>query len=217
MASNDRRLFRYPAPAADMSAFHCTSTIVRKSRFLAQTCRVGSREEARKFVESIRNQRADATHNCWAFMAGPPGDTACVGSSDDGEPHGTAGRPMLNALAHCGIGQICVVVSRWFGGIKLGTGGLVRAYQDAVRNNLESLPLINVCPRCRWHLETGYEWLPAINRLLPEHEAIVEEESWGERASFLLTAPLDRSEDLARSIAGASNGQALLREAGGNG
>lgn len=119
---------------------------------------------------------------------------------------------MLNALAHCGIGQICVVVSRWFGGIKLGTGGLVRAYQDAVRTNLESLPLINITPRCRWRLETGYEWLPAINRLLPDCEAIIEKESWGERASFLLSAPLDRSEELRRSIAGASNGQARLRE-----
>lgn len=212
MASNDRRFFRYPAPAADRLAPHCTETIVRKSRFLAQTCQVASREAAREFIESIRGQHIDATHNCWAFMAGPPGDTACVGSSDDGEPHGTAGRPMLSALTHCGIGQICVVVSRWFGGIKLGTGGLVRAYQDAVRNNLESLLLINVTPRGSWCLETGYEWLPAIKRLLPEHEATIEKESWGERASFLLTVPLDRSEELKLSIAGASNGQALLRK-----
>ena len=91
-------------------------------------------EAARAFVEQIRTKHADATHNCWAFVTGAPGHSGQVGFSDDGEPHGTAGRPMLQVLLHCGVGEITMVVTRWFGGVKLGTGGLVRAYQDSVRS-----------------------------------------------------------------------------------
>ena len=84
----------------------------------------------------------DATHNCWAYVAGPPASTGRVGMSDAGEPHGTAGRPMLTVLLHSGVGEIAAVVTRYYGGIKLGTGGLVKAYGGAVLAALEALPRV---------------------------------------------------------------------------
>ena len=119
---------RYAVPDVALQQPHCTEIIIRRSRFLAQCAHTPDPAAARAFVEQIRRRHADATHNCWAYAAGAPGDTAQIGSSDDGEPHGTAGRPMLQIVLHSGIGELCVVVSRWFGGVKLGTGGLVRAY-----------------------------------------------------------------------------------------
>lgn len=135
---------RYPIPAAGPDRPHRTELLIRRSRFLAQCAHTPGPEAARAFVESIRRANADATHNCWAYAAGAPGQTARIGSSDDGEPHGTAGRPMLQVLLHCGIGEICVVVTRWFGGVKLGTGGLVRAYTTATARALEAAEVVTV-------------------------------------------------------------------------
>lgn len=204
---------RFPIPAAAPDAPHCTELEIRKSLFLAQACRCASRAEARNFVESIRALRPDATHNCWAYVAGAPGDSGQIGSSDDGEPHGTAGRPMLNVLLHCGIGQICVVVSRWFGGVKLGTGGLVRAYQDSCLKNLETLPLGEAVPRAVWSLDVDYSYLAAIQRGLPLLEAKILLENYAEKASLVISAPVENNKALAALIANASNGSAILVEA----
>lgn len=211
MAAIDKRL-RYPIPAADFLNPHCAQIIVRKSRFLAQACQADSAAMSRKFVDQVRGRHPDATHNCWAFIAGAPGNTAFIGSSDDGEPHGTAGRPMLQSLLHCGIGQICVVVSRWFGGIKLGTGGLARAYQDAVAENLKSLPLVTAVPRSRWKAVVEYADLPAIRRLLAGFEVEIEAEEYGNAASLILSAPQDRDTELVMALANASNGNVKLVE-----
>lgn len=202
---------RFPVPAATVQLPFCTQTLVRKSRFLAQTARIAGREEALAFVEEIRKAHPDATHNCWAFVAGAPGDSAQVGSSDDGEPRGTAGRPMLTVLLHCGIGQICVVVSRWFGGIKLGTGGLARAYQEAVTENVKILPVECAIPRANWHLTVKYTWLPALQKLLPDFEAQIKEQSYGEDASLLISVPLDKQDALNMAIAHISNGKVQLK------
>lgn len=156
----------YPIPLAGASAPHTASLLIKRSRFLTQIARTGTPEEARAFIERIRSLNTDATHNCWAFVAGPPGSTARIGCNDDGEPHGTAGRPMLQILLHSGVGQICAVVTRWFGGIKLGTGGLVRAYQDSVSNCLASLPTEILIPSVTLSLRMGYGDRNAALRLL---------------------------------------------------
>ncbi|NLG62975.1 MAG: hypothetical protein GX539_12100, partial [Candidatus Cloacimonetes bacterium] len=101
--------------------------MVQRSRFIATLAHAPDVESARAFIEEVRAEFPDATHNCWAFVAGPPGSTSHVGFSDAGEPHGTAGRPMLDVLLHSGIGEVAAVVTRYFGGVKLGKGGLVRA------------------------------------------------------------------------------------------
>ncbi len=130
----------YPVPDLPPGSFHRTEDTIRRSRFIVSVARAASPEAAHAFIEQIRAEHAQATHNCWAFNAGAPGDTAQVGASDDGEPKGTAGRPMLTAVLHSGIGEVVVVVTRYFGGILLGTGGLVRAYLGTAKLGLETVP-----------------------------------------------------------------------------
>lgn len=134
----------YLVPDLPSGGFFREEETVKRSRFIVTVGRAASPEAAHAFIEKIREEHSQATHNCWAFNAGEPGSTAQVGASDDGEPKGTAGRPMLTAVLHSGIGEVVVVVTRYFGGILLGTGGLVRAYQGSAQLGLE---------RCRPGLE----------------------------------------------------------------
>ena len=202
---------RYPIPAAGPDRPHCTELLIRRSRFLTHCAHTPGLDAARAFVESIRRTNADATHNCWAYAAGAPGHTARIGSSDDGEPHGTAGRPMLQVLLHCGIGEICVVVTRWFGGVKLGTGGMVRAYQNSVRENLAGLALTEQVPLSRMECTVGYAHLDALRRLLPAFEAKITSEDYQTGARLHLSLPEEQTAAFCRAVAGASNGAALCR------
>ena len=199
---------RFPIPAADAAAPFQTEIIIRRSRFLTHCAHTPGMEAARAFVEQIRTKHADATHNCWAFVAGAPGHSGQVGFSDDGEPHGTAGRPMLQVLLHCGIGEISVVVTRWFGGVKLGTGGLVRAYQDSVRDVLADLPQEERVPRCLARVEVDFAHLDRLHRLLPELEARVRDEAYGARAVLSISLPAARREEFAVLLAGRTDGRA---------
>ena len=104
---------------------------IKRSKFLTWLAPVDSPESAKRWIQSIRDQYPDARHVCWAYIAGAP-NTVLKSMSDDGEPSGTAGKPMLNVLEHSNIGDIAVAVVRYFGGIKLGTGGLARAYSSSV-------------------------------------------------------------------------------------
>lgn len=201
---------RYPVPAATPVEPHCSETVVRRSRFLAQCARAASPGAARAFVEAVRRRWPDATHNCWAFAAGAPGDTARIGSSDDGEPHGTAGRPMLQVLLHSGVGEVCVVVTRWFGGVKLGTGGLVRAYQDAVRENLAGLSCVERVPQAVADLVVDYAHLDGLRRQLAALEGVVEAEAYAERATLRVRLPEERVQALQDALAAVSNGSAAL-------
>ncbi len=183
---------------------------VRRSRFLAQAARAETPGAARDFVESIRARWPDATHNCWAYVAGPPGSTARIGASDDGEPRGTAGRPMLTVLLHSGVGEICCVVTRWFGGVKLGTGGLVRAYQESVSACLADLPLAPKVLPLRLSLRLDYADSDRARRLLARHGARVLAEDYG--ASVLLTVELPdpAARAFQEDLAEATGGRALV-------
>lgn len=148
----------YLVPDLAPGEIHRVEDVIRRSRFIATFARASSTEEARDFLERIRAEHAQATHNCWAYVAGEPGSTAQVGASDDGEPKGTAGRPMLTALLHSGVGEVAVVVTRYFGGILLGTGGLVRAYQGSVKLGLETLPTVRKEEGVRYL----FRWIPLL-------------------------------------------------------
>jgi len=119
----------------------CYEQEIKKSRFIAYAANAATAEAAHDFIKQIRKKYPDARHVCWAFVAGKPGNTTQVSFSDDGEPNGTAGMPMLNVLQHGETGDIVVVVVRYFGGIKLGTGGLARAYSSSVSAVLKIMPL----------------------------------------------------------------------------
>lgn len=141
---------------------------IKRSRFIATIGHVRGREEARQFIVKAQEQWPGANHYCWAFVAGNPAKTMDIGMSDGGEPQGTAGRPILNVLRHSGIGEVAAVVIRYFGGIRLGTGGLVRAYAGSVQKALEELPLDQFVPSKRLKFALPYADEDALRRLLSE-------------------------------------------------
>lgn len=202
----------YPIPLAGASAPHTASLLIKRSRFLTQIARTGTPEEARAFIERIRSLNTDATHNCWAFVAGPPGSTARIGCNDDGEPHGTAGRPMLQILLHSGVGQICAVVTRWFGGIKLGTGGLVRAYQDSVSNCLASLPTEILIPSVTLSLRMGYGDRDSALRLLRQCGGSVLSEDFSENVRLSVRVPESSAEAFRAGLFTAGGGKVVVEE-----
>ena len=145
---------------------------IKRSKFIAYAINVTDREQADAFVKHLKNTNPKANHVCWAFIAGPP-ETTERSMSDDGEPSGTAGMPMLKVLQYSGLGDIAVAVVRYFGGTKLGTGGLQRAYSDAVVQVLEDLQLTLKVNRLQLRIEYAYSFQGAISRLL-QHYAVQE-------------------------------------------
>lgn len=127
--------YNIPAQSLEVEA------VIKNSQFITRVRNVASAELAKSFIKEMNLTYPDATHHCWAYIVGNPQSTTLVSCSDDGEPSGTAGKPMLNVLQHSGIGDIVVVCTRFYGGTKLGTGGLTRAYGGGVKLALDSLAL----------------------------------------------------------------------------
>ena len=157
---------------SDTLAARATHAIeVRHSRFLAQAAAAGSTGDAMAFLAEVAD--ADATHNCWAYRVG-----AEYRSSDDGEPAGTAGRPILAAIDGQGFDQIVVVVTRWYGGIKLGAGGLVRAYGGVAAECLRTASRRPLVAMRELELQAGFEDLGAVHAALAAHQGLKGEEGF---------------------------------------
>jgi uncharacterized YigZ family protein len=201
--SDDPGAGGFPVP----SGCHRVEEVIRGSRFITTLGHAHGEEEARRFIEEIQAEFPDATHNCWAFVAGPPGTTARIGMSDDGEPHGTAGRPILETLLHSGVGEVVAVVTRYFGGTKLGRGGLGRAYAGGVKLALETLPIQRKVIRERVRIEVGYPAVDALFHFLDEVDGVREEEDFGETARIVAAVPEDRIPDLERAVAEMTGGR----------
>jgi uncharacterized YigZ family protein len=159
-------------------------------------------------VARVSAEFPDATHHCWAFVAGPPGTTAQVGLGDAGEPHGTAGRPILNVLLHSEVGEVAAVVSRWFGGVKLGKGGLSRAYGDAVLAALADLPTEERIERVEVTLKVPYRAADRLTRVLAEMGATARQQPLGDGEGVELRAdlPVDRIDRLRAGVASITSG-----------
>jgi len=198
---------RYLVPAAT----HRVEETILRSRFVTTVGRASSVEEARAFIAAVSEEFSDTNHNCWAYVVGPPGDTSRVGLSDAGEPHGTAGRPMLNVLLGSGVGDIAAVVSRYFGGTKLGKGGLVRAYSNGVRLALEGLPTVELVEKARLSVRLAYGDVDTVRRALPRYEATVLEEEFGTDVVLGIDLPVEHVEPFAEAVAGMTNGRAVVQ------
>jgi len=147
------------------------------SRFLAVVGAAAAEEEARAVLASLARDHPDATHLCWALRLGwPPRER----SSDAGEPAGTAGVPMLQVLRGAGLSDVLAVAVRWFGGVKLGKGGLARAYAAAVRAALAGLPTTRRTPRVRLALSAPLARIGAVKRVVHPPEVEIESETWGD-------------------------------------
>lgn len=197
---------RYPVPASA----HRVEQEISRSRFITTVARAGTVAEATEIIRGVRAEFADATHNCWAYVIGPPGDTAHIGMSDDGEPRGTAGRPMLNVLLHGGVGDVVAVVTRYYGGTKLGTGGLVRAYSGGVQLALSSLPVTERIDYAHLRVVIGYASLAALQQLLPLYGADVVSHVFEVDVRMELRVPQPRLDDFCAAVLDATRGQAVL-------
>lgn len=200
----------YCIPDLEPEALHRCEETIRRSRFIVSLAHTPDPEAARAFVERIKREFPDATHNCWAYAAGAPGQTGKVGYSDDGEPHGTAGRPMLTMLLHGGVGELAAVVTRYFGGIKLGTGGLVRAYQGMVRLGMETLPTREHMIPARIEVVLDYPHITVFRRLLPDYRATVDAETFGVDATYRLLLPEGNIPALEAALTELTDGAVLV-------
>lgn len=194
---------RYRIPASR----HAAEQVISRSRFVCSLAHAETTESAQAFIREIRDQWPDSRHHATAWVAGPPGTTAQVGMSDDGEPHGTAGRPMLNILLHSDVGEIVAVVTRWFGGIKLGTGGLARAYAGTVELALLGLPTTIRMETVVLDLAFGYARIDVIQRLLPQFEATTVAEEYLDAVRTRVRVPASAREALCAAIMDATNGE----------
>lgn len=165
-------------------------TEVKKSRFIAVGTPVTSESEMRAFIESQRKRYPSANHHCSAYVIGSPNRARAAGSDDDGEPSGTAGKPMLNVLMGQNVGDCCVVVTRFFGGIKLGAGGLVRAYGSAVKELVAQWPLELREPMAGIELAFAYDQQGWIDSLLGRYGAAVVASDYGVGVVLQLMLPL---------------------------
>ncbi|MCG6658408.1 IMPACT family protein [Halomonas campisalis] len=147
---------RYPVPDIPPGEWRESELEVEKSRFIAWLCHAPDTAAFETLLAAARRTHPNASHHCSAFIAGPPGEQAAIGFADDGEPGGTAGRPMFQVLEGSGLGQVGCVVIRYFGGTKLGTGGLARAYAQAVGQGLETLPRREVVERTALRLRVDF-------------------------------------------------------------
>ena len=197
----------YDVPAETIAV----ETEVKKSRFITYLAPAASRAEALEYIQSIRQQYPDARHHCTAFIAGPPQGGAAIAFDDDGEPSGTAGKPMLNVLMHKDIGEIVAVVVRYFGGVKLGAGGLVRAYSGAVQAACEQLPLMRRVSLREGVLSCDYAQEQMVRHILGQQKIQLQGCQYAEQVVMIIAAPGALCETLANQMMEASRGQIQIK------
>jgi uncharacterized YigZ family protein len=193
---------RYPIPAAQTRV----ELKVSNSRFIATAAHAPTVDDAKAFIALMRTEFADATHNVFAYVVGF-GATTTLGASDDGEPGGTAGHPALAVLQGSGLGDVAVVVTRYFGGTLLGTGGLVRAYGDAVRAVLAQLPRTWRIKRRTVLVSLPYAQYDPIKRLVAHHNGAVEQEEFGVDVTMTLLFAVDDLPPFAAELQDLTAGQ----------
>lgn len=185
---------------------------IKRSRFITTIGNVCDKPSAKTFIQSVRDTYPDANHHCWAMVAGQPNDIYLHDQSDDGEPKGTAGKPMLNVLLHSGFGNSAIVVTRYFGGIKLGAGGLVRAYSQAVSGVIGELLTTEVYVTNRWVVKVPYSLLATLEHRLLDTNIRVGEKQFHDQIIMELHVPDSASNGLHAMLSDVGNGSILIME-----
>lgn len=183
----------------------------KRSRFLSRVWRVESEEAARARIEETKKQYYDARHHCWCYALREGG---IVRYSDDGEPQGTAGQPMLNVFQREGITDFCCVVTRYFGGILLGAGGLTRAYARGAKDVLDAAGVSRVSLWTLWELPCPYPLLERVKLELSSAGAVLEGADYGENATFLAAFPQNGAEAFALRLTELSAGALAMVKRG---
>ena len=183
---------------------------VNKSRFICYLTQCDSGLKVKKFVSDIQQKHPQADHACYAFVVDRPENSQGYGFSDDGEPSGTAGRPMLAVLQGCHIGEILAVVVRYFGGVKLGTGGLQRAYGNSVKQALQGLTLKTQIPMVNKTLICSYEQLDKVLRLIKSTGGYAIEQDFQQCVNLRLAIPANCLTEVVEQLQTLSAGKLKL-------
>jgi uncharacterized protein, YigZ family len=169
----------------------------KRSRFIGYIWPVATKEEGFAHFEVIKQQHPDARHHCWAYVIGDAEQATAAGFSDDGEPSGTAGKPMLNVLMQRKVGSVFAVVVRYFGGIKLGAGGLTRAYGQAVSRALDTAEFKWITPRQQLTIATDFSLEQKVRNFLQREDVVITDVRYKEESVTLICdCPMDRIEPL---------------------
>jgi uncharacterized YigZ family protein len=183
-------------------------TVEKKSRFIATVRPVSTEEEATAFINEMKKKYWDARHNCSAFVLGDRQEISRC--SDDGEPAQTAGRPMLDVLLREDIHNVAVVVTRYFGGVLLGTGGLVRAYQKAVQEGLAASVILDRREGRRLTIGTDYNGLGKLQYLIAQRDLTVLDTVYTEKVEIICMVPVEEMEAVEKEIIETTNGNAAI-------
>lgn len=184
--------------------------VIKKSKFIARAVHITTEEEAQAYLRDGKKQYWDARHNCYAYRLGMNFEKQK--SSDDGEPSGTAGKPILEVLKNKSLTNTLIVVTRYFGGIKLGTGGLIRAYGTAAVAALDNA-IIEDYIDCRiLYLQTDYSFLSATERLLPDFEAVITKRDFADFVGLTVEVPEDNADECLLALRDKTNGTLTVRE-----
>ena len=186
----------------------------KKSRFIAQIRPVKSEEEALAFVEETRKKYWDARHNCYAYIIKGEGATPTARCSDDGEPSQTAGKPMLDVLMGEELIDVCAVVTRYFGGTLLGTGGLVRAYSGAVIEGLANAQILEKKQGVRMEVTTDYNGVGKIQYLAAQEGIDTLDSQYTDKVVFIFLVPEEQEESFQAKLVESTNGRAVIRTDG---
>lgn len=198
---------RYQIPAQETQI----EQEIKRSKFIATGTYVSHREEAETWLSELRKTHVSASHNCPAYKIGY-GSSLLEWSSDDGEPRGTAGRPMLSVLQGSDLYDIVVVVTRYSSGIKLGTGGLVRAYSGAVRELLIAMPTKELVAKSSFYIELPYTNYQQGKELLLENEAEIDSEDFSDQIIIKLQLPDDRYKQVQALLTETFHGKRVLKK-----
>lgn len=184
--------------------------IEKKSRFIGEIYPIGSEEEAQNIVNQIRKKHYDARHHCFAYVLGEKNEVERC--SDDGEPSGTAGRPMLDVILGEDIYNVAVVVTRYFGGVLLGTGGLVRAYSKAVQEGLAQSTIIKKIYGISLEVITDYTGIGKIQYIAGERGLPILDSEYTDKVTLHLMIPADEAESVQKAVTEGTNGRARMKK-----
>jgi uncharacterized YigZ family protein len=178
---------------------------IRKSRFIALAIPVTDRDAAMRELDRLRAEHPGATHVCWALLAGGQS-----GMSDDGEPSGTAGRPILEVLRHHEVDGVLAAVVRYYGGIKLGAGGLVRAYTDAIATAMQSAERVERIERGLINVDIDYADEARVRRWIEQHDAELADSAYAMTVRLVVCMPAAERESAAAELRDLTNGRAII-------
>lgn len=182
--------------------------IIQKSKFIAHFKRVSHEEEAQAFIQQIKKEHWSANHNCSAYIIGARDEHQKA--NDDGEPSGTAGMPMLEVLRKRNLKDTVVVVTRYFGGIKLGGGGLIRAYGGTVSEGLDAIGIVERVPMQQISLTVDYTWIGKVENELRQSSYLLDDILYADQVTFNVSVPVEETESALEWLVDMTNGQGNL-------